>query len=236
MTELIPIPCQLCGVPVVVELDLDLKDSPTLERWARKKLVHYECNVKHEARVSAAKLLEREAARQTSWNSFCPAEFQKPIDWTRRAANRSNSAKVMDWNFGEKGLLVTGDSGKCKTRFVWRLLNREWDEGKTLSAHTHVAFRQMSSALAAADSRKYLAWIAGLTKVDVLFIDDLGKGRATPASEEGFFDLLDKRMRDCKPTLFTTDMELERIERHFSDEYQRGLMRRILERTTLVEF
>jgi DNA replication protein DnaC len=75
-----------------------------------------------------------------------------------------------------------------------------------------------------------------LGKVQILFLDDLGKGRSTPASEEAFFELLNVRLVKCLPTLFTTDLAVERIEAGFSDEYSRGILRRILERVDLIEF
>lgn len=237
MSELVVVKCKLCHLPMTVELpDESEPYRPALERTARMVAVHDACFDKWEGQIKAAKMLEAEIARLTSWQTLCPVEYQKPIDWNRKAANRGNLTKVMAWVFGERGLLISGDSGKCKTRFMWKLLEREWHANRTMAAHTHTNFRMMVSALFSNDQQKAVNFIAGLAKVQTLFIDDLGKGRATPASEEAFFNLLDCRMSTCLPTLFTTDLSLDAIEAHFTDEYSRGLMRRILERTEHVQF
>jgi DNA replication protein DnaC len=237
MSDLVPVKCKLCHLPMVVELPDECEPyRGALERTARMVAVHDACYDIWQGKSKAAKILADETAKLTSWKTLCPPEFQKPIDWSRKAANRSNLNKILAWTCGEKGLLVLGESGKCKTRFVWKLLEREWTAGRTMAVHTHTKFRATVSALASGDQQQAVNFASALAKTEILFIDDLGKGRATPASEEAFFDLLDKRMTDCRPTLFTSDLTLNQIEQHFSDEYSRGLMRRILERTEQVQF
>lgn len=236
-TELVPVPCKICKHPVVVELpseETQYRDS--LERSARLCAVHNECFDAAEGAQKAALILQRDSARLTSWQTFCPKEFQKPIEWGRQSANRSNLAKLTDWTFGEKGLLVTGGPGRCKTRFLWRLLNREWDLGRKMNAIGHTEFRKTITALAASDSKKMLDWLGALGKVQILFIDDLGKGRATPASEEGLFDLLDLRMKNCLPTLYTSNLDPAQIEANFSQDYGAGIIRRVLDTTKQIEF
>lgn len=236
-TELIPIPCRICKAPVAVELPPE--DSPyraTLERTARLAVVHDECLDRHRAVLKAAQLLANESARLTSWNTLCPAEYRKPIDWKKKAANRASLEKVMAWTYGERGLFVHGQPGRCKTRFVWQLLAREWDKGRAMSAHLHSELRALLTAVASAEQARFLSFIQNLSRVPLLFIDDLGKGRSTPASEEALFDVLDYRFRNCLPTLFTSEWSLKQLEAHFSEEYCRGLARRIGERCQEIEF
>jgi hypothetical protein len=194
------------------------------------------CADAREGKLAAAKIMASETARITSWQTLCPPEYQKDIEWSRKWAKRENLAKLTDWKFGERGLLVSGDNGHCKTRFMWKLMQREWNLGRTMNGLTHIGFRQRVTALAASDQAQMLAYVAALAKTQVLFLDDLGKGRATPASEEAFFELLNVRLVKRLPTLFTTDMTVERIEAGFSDDYNRGIMRRILERTDQITF
>lgn len=239
LSEIVPIPCRICKQPVATVLPPD--DSPfraSLERVARSPLgvVHNACLDSQKAIAVAADILARENARLCSWRTLCPPEFQKPIDWKYRSANRTNLNKILAWTFGEQGLLVNGGNGLCKTRFVWRLLEREWNAGRTIAAHTHGHLRQTISTLMASDQVRALSFVESVSKVEILFIDDLGKGRPTPASEEAFFDVLDFRMRNCRPTLFTTNLSVEALDQHFSEAFAGSLQRRIIDRCQLLEF
>jgi hypothetical protein len=236
-TDPVPMLCNICHVPVLAVLPPEgTQYRPSLERTARTRIVHDACFDAEAGKRRAAEILLRESERLTSWQTLCPLEYRKPLDWKFKGANRSLLSKVLAWTYGERGLLVSGDNGHCKTRFLWQLLRREWDAGRGIIEQAHAGFRMTVTALAASDQRRLLDWLAELAKVEILFIDDLGKGRATPASEEGIFNLLDARMRACLPILFTTDMALDRIEAGFSDDYARGVMRRILERCEQIEF
>jgi hypothetical protein len=236
--DLIPVRCCLCGAMFAVEIPSE--DAPyhgEMERMARSGKVR--CNTCAEAvagKIKAAQIMASENARLTSWQTLCPPEYQKDIEWGRKWSKSENLAKLINWKYGERGLLVSGDNGHCKTRFMWKLLQREWNLGRTMNALTHVDFRATVTALAASEQRQMLEYVSALGKVQILFLDDLGKGRSTPASEEAFFELLNVRLVKCLPTLFTTDLAVERIEAGFSDEYSRGILRRILERVDLIEF
>ena len=237
-TELVPIHCSDCkalfAVPIPAEDELG---HDQMERMTRNGKVRCDtCDKNAKGSMEAATILARESARLTSWQTLCPAEFQKPIEWGRQSANRSNLVKLTDWTYGEKGLLVTGGPGRCKTRFIWHLLKREWNMNRTMNAVTHSGYRQTITALAATDQRQMLDWQVGLTRVQILFIDDLGKGRATPASEEGLFDLLDCRYRTGLPTVFTTNQQPEQIEASFSADYGPGIIRRVLDATKQIQF
>jgi len=238
-SETVPIPCRICKKPVAAVLPPEGSFfREDLERLARTPfgIVHNECFDAKTATLAAADIMAKENARLTSWKTLCPPEFQKPLRWKDTTANRTNLNKVLNWTYGERGLLVLGDNGLCKTRFMWRLLEREWNAGRTIAAHLHGQWRQTISTLAASDQGRALTFISDLAKVEILFIDDLGKGRATPASEEGFFTLIDARMRFCRPTLFTSNLTIESLDQHFSEEFAGSIQRRILDRCEVVTF
>lgn len=236
-TEPVPVPCLICGQPVVLNLPPEgdmFRDA--WERTARKNAVHDACQDRQRLKLESAKILEAENHKLSSWQAFCPDEFKKNLDPKFHGYNAANFNKVMGWRYGERGLRVSGQAGRCKTRFIWKLLEREWQAGRSMTAHTHAHFRQTVTALAASDQRQLLTFVASCAAPDILFLDDLGKGRSTPAAEEIMFDLLDSRMAHCRPTLFTYDMQLDAIEAQITQAYQQGFMRRVLEKTDLVEF
>jgi hypothetical protein len=137
----------------------------------------------------------------------------------------------MAWYYGPRGLLVMGPPGSCKTRFVWKLLKCEWDAGRTIRALGHTKFRIDASALAAADSARFKVWVDDLCKAQIFFLDDLGKGRATPLSEECLHGILEVRTQRNLPTLFTSNYVIEK-----KDSYEDGLERRIIEFVEPIQF
>lgn len=238
-TDLIPVRCPDCkamfAVPVPQEGQLGHEQMDNMARSGRIRCET--CDQNARGALEAATILARENARLTSWNTFCPDEFKKPIEWGRASAKRENMQKLEGWQFQPTGFLIMGGPGRCKSRFVWRLLDREWNiNGRKINALGHTEFRYTVSALAASDSHKMLQWITGLGKVEILFIDDLGKGRATPASEEGLHDLLDLRYRTNLPTLYTSNLDPAQIEASFSPDYGQGIIRRILDTCQKIQF
>ena len=138
--------------------------------------------------------------------------------------------EVMDWKFGEKGLFVWSRTGKCKTRFMFKMLEHEHKAGRSIGAWAHGDLRARMTEIASGEG-SLPKFINALLKLDILLVDDLGKGRQTPAAEEAFFALIDGRARMCRPTLFTSNAPLPEAKKAFSAEYQEPLYRRIHDKT-----
>jgi len=54
-------------------------------------------------------------------------------------------------------------------------------------------------------------WFDRLAKADALFIDDIGKGKWTPATSSQFWELVDDRTRNRKPIFLTTNLNGETL-------------------------
>lgn len=230
-TELQPVRCSGCGNTFCLEVP---GPGEFLHEVLQSLAALTRCNScvdKALGEMAAAKILAAESAKQTSWQTFCPDEFRKEIIWQMHGNNRTSHGKIMAWHYGAKGLLVMGKPGNCKTRYVWKLIQREWDAGRSIRAIGHAKFRIDASALAAADSTRFKIWVDDFCKAQILFLDDLGKGRPTPLAEECLHSILDVRMSKNLPCLFTSNYVIEP-----KTSYEDGLERRIMEFTEQICF
>lgn len=232
--------CQICKDPT----NLVRCVVPTEEKFGSEEIrkltkiaVHNECLDKLRAAKAAAHVLAMHKARIESWPAMCPAEFQKQIEFGGKSkAKEANLTGTLRWYYRPEGLRITGKTGLCKTRFMWKLLAREWNNGRKVIGFTHADFRSRITALASGDMTACNSYILDLTRSDILFIDDLGKGRRTPAAEEALFMVIDKRVRDNKPTMYTANMNIETFGEQCSEEFREPLVRRIEDNTIHLEF
>lgn len=207
----------------------------SIERLSRFA-VHDHCKWLLERKQLSERILNDENARLSSWEAICPAEFQKELDPSRKAYHADRLRRVMSWNFGEKGLLLRGPSERCKTRFMYALLAREYASGRSIGAYLHSDLRRIISSLASANSSELARFAIKLVKLDILFVDDLGKGKPTPTSDETFFSLIDGRNRDCRPTMFTLNGTLQIVMQNVVEEYREPLISRISTKTQEITF
>jgi DNA replication protein DnaC len=131
--------------------------------------------------------------------------------------------------------MLRGSTGTGKTRAMWRLLRRLFDEGRSIEALTAGEFGR--SYADAAGQYRASAWFERLAAVDVLFVDDLGKGCWSEAVRAVFFDLIDKRTRFGRPVLITTnDTGPELSERMRDVNLGDPLVRRLREFCEVLKF
>lgn len=236
-TDVFVTPCRICGESLGVVVPPE--DSPhrhRIEEMARNSAVHDECLTRARAKAEADEIVRVLEARMEAFHRFCPSEFRKPLDPQAKGYQSRRFAAVMDWKFGAVGLLLVGPSGHCKTRFCWQLLWREFQAGRNVFGITHAEFRSKITALASGDQVAANKWLNQLAGFDILLLDDLGKGRVTPAAEEGLFNLLDKRVSECRPVLLTMNTDLDGFAQKCSEEYRGPIIRRITEGTKILKF
>jgi hypothetical protein len=231
--QIVQTECKLCGGP----LDVTIPAEASWLHGAVRRLVpmatHDRCYDKRREELRSAELVAAQLARSKEWETLCPPEFRKRLDWTKRNADRRKYERVMDWRFGEQGLLIVGTSQQCKTRFMFKLLEREFNGGKKVAALTHAEMRRKLSSLEIQAAVKLVTfWV----KLDLLFIDDLGGGMVTRMSEEAFEDVLCGRGSNGRPTMFTTNLSMDRLANRFSEDRSQAIMRRLLENCAQLDF
>lgn len=230
--QIIEVPCKICKRPLTITIPVeDLEIVKVMLSIARSGvLVHDRCADFAVNKEKSNRLLNEQLKRLESWKGICPAEFRKEIKSGEPGCKLDHYHAVMAWHPGEKGIYLWSGAGQCKTRFMFHMLEREFQAGRTIGAWAHVDLRTQMTSLAGGEGN-LPKFINALLKLDILFVDDLGKGRQTPAAEEAFFALIDGRARMCRPMLFTSNSSLEEAKLNFSPEYQEPLYRRIHDKT-----
>lgn len=229
--------CHVCGGPLVIQLPVEGHPMRSmLEKAACQSAAHDACANARTQKLKAEAIMREQVRRLGDWRLICPAEFQKTINPQAKGYNKARHDMVWSWQYGEIGLRLVGPSGKCKSRFAYQLLGREFKAGRRVAGIMHGEFRSKISALGAVSSQQVFEFVSALAAVDILLMDDLGKGRATPAAEEAFYFLIDTRGKACKPTLYTMNTDLETFLAGCSEEYRQPLLRRIEDKTKLIQF
>ncbi len=127
-----------------------------------------------------------------------------------------------------RGLMIVGESGKGKTRCMWLLIQR-------LLCVEGVPVRAINDTLFSVEYSKRLGngtaedWIDRLSRVSVLFIDDLGKAAPTARHKEAFYSVLEARSANMLPTLITTNYGKDGLLARFGADDGAAIVRRIVE-------
>lgn len=241
--QMVPIDtaCNICGGPIrlmMPEVARGQWDAAVsgLVRMA----VHDEC-YRHrlnedKKRERAEQVAAQVVKRNEYWTGICPPEFQKELDFTDPACKKSNFDKVMAWKFGAKGLMIHGRSGRCKTRFLYKLLYREFINCRKIMAMRHQQFRMTISLLASNNQENLAKLMARLVSTDILFLDDLGKGTLTPASEEALSEVIDFRTSYDRPIFFSTNDDFTSLKTRLSPDRGEPIIRRILDKCEVIHF
>ena len=131
----------------------------------------------------------------------------------------------------QKGLYLHGNFGCGKTYIIASLFN----ELKKKGARCEIVYFPTLLRNLKSDFDNFGDEIAYLLDVDLLLIDDIGAEKVTEWSrDEVLATILQERMENYKSTFFTSNLNLEELERHFrtsnnnSDEEIK--IKRILER------
>jgi DNA replication protein DnaC len=230
----IEVPCKVCALPVTVPIHHDA-DNRAIKSLL-KITVHNECHDKLVNQAKSRAILDKQAAQAESFAVMCPKEFQKPITFNKTSAKVYDKIMAWDWKDG-RGLYLHGRSGMCKTRFAWALVKREMMTfSKAVVAVTHTEFRYNVTLLSNAGAEPLASYMKRLQLCDILFIDDLGKGRITPAAEEALESLIDCRTRNNKPMLVTANNSLESIAKLFGPECAEPIVRRLTDYCESIKF
>lgn len=229
--------CPICKEPLITQFDSTGNPGidAVLERLSMVT-VHDDCYDKVQSEGRRAVVETEVQGRKSQWYDICPIEFRKVIDWSNPRAKRHNYDAVYGWTPTHKGFIVTGATGLCKTRFVMKMLARHFVDGTSVVMVTHADFRHSVGNLMMTDTAKFRQMMDGMMKSDVLFMDDLGNGKFTPAVEEAFEAILNERTRQNRPCLFTCNVGMDALAATLSDERRAPIIRRIVEFCDEIKF
>lgn len=188
-----------------------------------------ECVERLEKDREAIKKLEMEA----NWRQICPPEFQNTNTKDSRL-NVQAIEKTMRWQFDPKGLLLHGKTGLGKTRAIWLLLHRLYFEGIRFKWMTAATFCDRSSD--AAGKGESEEFVESLVNPQILFIDDIGKGKMTERNAGALFNVLDQRFINQKPVFMTMNLIGDELAKRIDPDMGAPLVRRMREFCHQVKF
>lgn len=122
----------------------------------------------------------------------------------------------IEWCKKPKSLLIHGSSGRGKTYLTYCLLREamrlyglhqiRWVKSKALDDQILQAFSQYGTTT---DT------IRKFSEINLLFIDDFGVDRGSERTERDYYELIDNRWEHMKPTVITTNLTPEIIEKTY---------------------
>jgi DNA replication protein DnaC len=219
-----------------------------------------ECEELEKAERLEAMRREREEERERyvsramhQVNALTPAIFRS-TDLSHSRFNAPAWQLVNEWipTFEKPWLGLIGDTGTSKTRIAYLLAALEIErQARKLAEKTTVpnvptfAFiasyeiTDLASKLSASDfCRKNEARDAldKLRRVDLLLIDDLGKGRLSPSVATELFAIIDHRYANALPMIWTANSTPEIIAANLSEDMAAPFAGRLHDSSRIVRF
>lgn len=178
---------------------------------------------------------------QAAYDHYCPSEYRAyNRQHSALAANGAAADRVLAWRYGRKGLLLSGPTGRVKTRTAWELVRLLCASGVEVRPyHAMDWFSELHECVKyGRDEAK--EWVSAVAWRSVVFIDDWGQEANLKAREDWaqawFFRFLDLRIERGLPLIVTTNLSAQAIiDRHESIKSD-PLLRRLLEVCEVVKF
>ncbi len=113
-----------------------------------------------------------------------------------------------------KSLLFVGNTGLGKTYLSTAIAKKLLEQGKSV---IYISAPELARRLEAARFKDEEGQLSQFFEVDMLIIDDLGTESRTAYTVGTLTDLIDQRIRLNKPMLFSTNLNLEGIQKAYDE-------------------
>src|SRR3990167_2105770 len=120
-------------------------------------------------------------------------------------------------------IILTGSCGTGKTHLAVCLMRMIWAEKYNADRDKTPIYKSYPDLLAAikqswtGNPADEWTWINRLSNAPVLVLDDLGVGNHTDWSRGIVYQVIDKRYRDCKQTIITTNLSINKLSEVVDD-------------------
>ena len=173
---------------------------------------------------------------QRRYQAICPPELlDDPTDW-QRLPDQVAANKVVSWAYSPRGVLAHGITGLGKTRAMWALIKRQFDAGRIVVAYDGIDLGREISAKTSDDSADFLRWVRVMERHEILYIDDLGKGRMTRAHAAELFGIIKHRTEQQRPTFISTNTLGETLANMLGPDVGPPMRRRLTEDFECIPF
>lgn len=214
-------PCAKCGAPFTfVPFDMPgLQSSVFVPKHCEKCLAEIEAQEAENRKIAAEEQRKidearRKAAHEAGWIKLCPQKYRLLEEGGETDGHRLPAAKlekILAWTPEQRprGLVLHGETGLSKTRCLWRLLRRLYDERKKIIWFDCVSFGHECAKHFREGTEDQ--WIQNLMGADILFFDDLWKFAMTERSDAELFGVIERRSAHGKPYFLTTNFTGEAL-------------------------
>ncbi len=173
------------------------------------------------------------------WASACPPNMIR-TDWQHPAlvSHSAQIEKVLAWRFQMRGLLVSGSTGKGKSRAMWSLMKRLAKEGREIRYYTASAWFSTLQGNVNYGRDEAAGWVNAVARAPIVFLDDLGQEAVATSKQEWcagwFFQFLDIRLGHGLPLFITTNLTAPEMAGHNAVRAN-PMLRRLLEMCEVVK-
>lgn len=184
-----------------------------------------------------AEIKQLEQKRLQNFFGICPLKYQ--YFKKELLPNQISFDRIIGWVPNERGLLMTGDSQKGKTRSAWRLLKRLYViESVSFKAITELQFSHEVAKFGKSETLQ--GWLNALCHTKVLFIDDLGKCVMTERVVAELFYILEERMSNNRPIIATMQLSaqefVDKISKKAGQDMAEAIINRLKSNCEIVNF
>ncbi len=168
------------------------------------------------------------------FQKLCPAAYQQ-TDVNRLPP--AQFAEIMAWQYGPTGLLLSGEPRKGKTRCSWQLIHRLMVVDRREIRIKFFDCGGFADAIEQAfkDETKH-EFVREVSTVPLVFMDDFGKNKFTERVEMELFNMIDRRTANLLPLIVTTNDTGESLAARMSDNRGAGMIGRLREYCTCIDF
>lgn len=213
--------CRECGQPFALP-------DPELVSAYIVNLVHI-CPAccERDAKETTRQTIEKsKAIRLQRWQQLCPPEFLA-TEPNRLPCQRQFHA-VIRWQFGPRGLILHGNTGKGKSRCAWLLLRREFEAGRSVRSLNSTSGLTYGAKFSESTG-EVERWIERLCSVGILLLDDVFKAKLTDSFEAAVFSIINTRTERQLPVIATLNDTGDSLVQRLSPDRGAAMLRRLRE-------
>lgn len=186
----------------------------------------------HEAEMK--ELAQKRKRMEGIWSTICPPLY---ADTDPNRLPEHFRQVLNGWEYGPKGIGLTGEAGKGKTRAAFLILRKQHLRGISCAAITMTRFAMLCVDQFSDNRDRRGQAQDGLTDVreaKLTLLDDLGKCRMTERAELELFDLLEHRTSHLLPTIWTANASGDHLLSMMSNDRGEPILRRLSEFSEII--
>lgn len=186
---------------------------------------------------STAAMDSRMKGLRDKWDEICPAAYQQTRidDFSLSVAARNG---LCDWDYKTGlGIGIIGKSGIGKTRLAFLKLHELHFAGVNVMAlsakrmERHIFDSFSDDKATRFDAR---STVERARNCRILFLDDVGKEKATERVSGEFYDMIENRTSRLLPIIWTANANADELASRMGEEYGVPTIRRLIEFSTII--